>query len=247
LTWFRKTHLSETDVDLCLTSEQLAKYTDNLCTDDELRTIENHLLKCDFCFDAAEGVKKYSSGKMIMKDTKAIKDALGKKNKKPFYKVYYPAAAVIAFIIFSLMLFNNKSEGEKIFDNYFEPYQSIIPIVRGDEIKLLRAQALQSYEAKDYESAADLFNKILIENPGDKKVSFYYGITLLLLDKESEAVSYLKIASDDDILSAQAHYYHSLALIKANKFKEAADLLSQMIKNQSSYSAAANKLLNELP
>jgi hypothetical protein len=42
----------------CISAEQMKLYVQNLLSPIEKRTIENHLLECEFCNDAVEGLKQ---------------------------------------------------------------------------------------------------------------------------------------------------------------------------------------------
>jgi tetratricopeptide (TPR) repeat protein len=237
---------SNRSAESCLSPEDIIRYIDKKCTPVECTLIENHLLECDLCFEAVEGISESAQGELLRSDLKSINSKLNKKSRKPIYKVYYPAAAVIAFIIFTLMLVPGKSPGEKIFDEYFEPYQNVVPIMRGDEVKLITSKAFQSYESKDYKEASGYFEEVHRRNPNDKKVCFYYGISLLMLDKNDDALIYLKKAAGDNLLFEQADYYFALALLRLDDFDKAAEVLNEIVRNGSSYSAAANKILNDI-
>lgn len=79
---------------------------------------------------------------------------------------------------------------ERIFETYYEPYpNTVLPIVRGEELPTIEYRAFLAYEAEEYYKAINLFNSI--ENSEEKYIRFYQALCLLSVDKTEEAIQAL--------------------------------------------------------
>ena len=115
---------------------------------------------------------------------------LNKNSRFSVIPVKWLAAASLALLLSvgSWMVKNNVfPSNERIFDSYYEPYpNTVLPIVRGDELHTIEYRAFLAYEAGEYHKAINLFNSV--ENSEDKYIQFYQALCLLSVDKTEEAI-----------------------------------------------------------
>ena len=116
---------------------------------------------------------------------------------------------------------------ERIFETFYEPYpNTVLPIVRGDEIHTIEYRAFLAYEAGEYHKAINLFNSV--ENSEDKYIQFYQALCLLSVDKTEEAIQTLRPLTESSPGTLQnmdcrqkATWYVGLAYLKQGKEQEA--------------------------
>lgn len=123
---------------------------------------------------------------------------------------------------------------ERIFENYFEPYRNtVLPIVRGEEMNTIEYRAFLAYETGEYHKAINLFNSV--GNPGAKYVRFYKAMCYLSVDKTQEAIETLLPLSEPSEGSIEdldwqqkAEWYLALAYLRQNKDREALRYLDKL-------------------
>ncbi len=123
---------------------------------------------------------------------------------------------------------------ERIFETYFEPYRNtVLPIVRGEEMNTIQYRAFLAYESGEYHKAINLFNSV--GNQDEKYVRFYKAMCYLSVDKTQEAIETLLPLSKDSDGSIEdldwrqkAEWYLALAYVKQNKEKEALHYLDKL-------------------
>ncbi len=123
---------------------------------------------------------------------------------------------------------------ERIFETYFEPYRNtVLPIVRGEEMNTIQYRAFLAYESGEYHKAINLFNSV--GNQDEKYVRFYKAMCYLSVDKTQEAIETLLPLSQDSDGSIEdldwrqkAEWYLALAYLKQNKEKEALHYLDKL-------------------
>ena len=123
---------------------------------------------------------------------------------------------------------------ERIFETYYEPYRNtVLPIVRGEEMNTIEYRAFLAYESGEYHKAINLFNSV--GNQDEKYVRFYKAMCYLSVDKTQEAIETLLPLSQDSDGSIEdldwrqkAEWYLALAYLKQNKEKEALHYLNKL-------------------
>ena len=176
-----------------------------------------------------------------------LKETLGKfesnLNKNSRFSVVpfkWLAAASLALVLSvgSWMVKNSVfPSNEKIFDSYYEPYpNTVLPIVRGDELHTIEYRAFLAYEAGEYHKAINLFNSV--ENSEDKYIQFYKALCLLSVDKTEEAIQVLMPLTNSSPGTLQnldcrqkATWYVGLAYLRQGDEKEASYYMD-ILRNQ---------------
>ena len=109
-------------------------------------------------------------------------------------------------------------------------------------------QALEKFNAKDFSSAKQLFEVILINDNCNYNALYYKSLCFFNLDDYDNAISgfnqVLKIKKGEFFDSAK--WYKALALIKKGNKKEAKKILEEIIKSNSLYKNDAEQKLKEI-
>ena len=125
---------------------------------------------------------------------------------------------------------------ERIFETYYEPYpNTVMPIVRGDELHTIEYRAFLAYEAGEYHKAINLFNSV--ENSTAKYIRFYTALCQLSVDNTDEAIKTLLPLTEssgslqDMDCRQKATWYIGLAYLKKGKEDQARHFMD-VLRNQ---------------
>lgn len=97
----------------CLSEKTLFDYIDNKLTQKERHIVEKHLLDCEMCSDALEGLELVSDRNRIALIKEAINKRVGDATKKEAvvvsfnYKMAFSIAAAIALLVVGVFFFKN--------------------------------------------------------------------------------------------------------------------------------------------
>ena len=165
------------------------------------------------------------------------------------YKKLLVAASILLVVaIGGITIFNPFSVNtDTLYAANFEPYKNVVtPIVRGESDDNEEIVAFTSYESKDYESAADQFNK-LYQKTQRPYFLLYQANAILASNKVVEAIPLLeKHITLNDELSDRSKWYLSLAYLKENRKEEAIDLLENLSATGSFKKSDVDELLDQL-
>lgn len=155
---------SETD---CLSEEMLMNYLSGNLSPAEKHKIERHLIDCELCSDAVEGLAEALQNKDISKITSEIRQKIQQRTdkRKPKiislhpYRFHLAAAAAILFIVGMVFFFRNNIimkeldsvSSEKIFAEKFSP-----PPSEKEEISATEQQAESDKNTADGFGAASI-------------------------------------------------------------------------------------------
>lgn len=121
----------------CITKEAMTKYINHQLTKAELHQVEKHLLECDLCSEAMEGMKYARNSSVLFAIDHKIDERVAVGNSNPFFKGGWlmAAASVIAIIFgayflidlwneeqFSQMAVNQKANEEIVTPKSEENY-----------------------------------------------------------------------------------------------------------------------------
>jgi len=232
----------------CLTEEQLLGYVRDKLGEDERIRIENHLLQCSLCFDAAEGIAELDSTENADYHIKDLNADLKLKLNTGFelgkFKFYISAAALFLIACSAVLFFWNRSNSEKLFEEYYKPYPNIIPMVRGSDEDFNLKAAMILYNSGSYEQAVTEFDKILSTDDKNESALFYKGISLLSLGKGEKAnPEFQKVINiKDSRLKDQAEWYFALSFLQEDKPENAGKVLTKIIAENNYYSNQASEL-----
>ena len=190
-------------------------------------------------------------GRLTLKDTlKNIGDELKTENKKPYKKsfVWFSgiAASILLFLAFQFFTANTLSSTE-LFNTYFEASPNAHAIKGNTDGNSIVKKAFQFYDDAQYEEATKAFKELAVTKTLNSSEHFYFGISLLVTDKEEDAKLQWSKISEEFPLYSEAQWYRSLALIKQDSFDKAKNILKNKKLNFSTYrNDKVKKLLNQI-
>lgn len=216
--------------------ELIDRYFENALSPKE-RLEFNDLLQNDENFRSEFLFHKDLKKAIVSHQNEELKETLGqfesKINKSSRFSMVpgkWLAAASLAILLSvgSWMVKNYVfPSSERIFQTYYEPYpNTVVPIVRGDELHTIEYRAFLAYEAQEYHKAINLFNSV--DNGEEKYIQFYKALCLLSVNKTEEAIAILTplIESTPGTLQnmdcrQKATWFVGLAYLKQDKPQEA--------------------------
>jgi len=163
-------------------------------------------------------------------------------------KILIATSILLVIAIGSFLIFNPFSVNtQSVYADNFEPYKNVVtPIVRGEHENSEESTAFMSYKNKDYELAAEQFEK-LYENTKRPYFLLYQANSLLALNNTEKAIPLLeKHIGFNDQLSERGKWYLSLAYLKENRKKDAIELLEDLVHTGNFKKATAEQLLLQL-
>lgn len=238
----------------CLTLDQLTAYVENNLPKAERFRVEKHLVDCELCSDAVEGLASSSD----LGVERRIIYALSRKIRKQFAKapalqktarLYYAIAAVIIFGIIALpFLFTRSQLHESLFVEYFEPFPNTVPIVRGQEADSLLQQAMIAYEKESYTEASKHLQNFLASAPESVVAHFYLGNVLLQIDQPALAIPHFQkvLRQKDFQLSEHAEWYLGLAYLKLQDVEHAKVIFEEINARNGIYQKQSAELFDRL-
>ncbi len=126
---------------------------------------------------------------------------------------------------------------ERIFETYYEPYpNTVVPIVRGEQVHSIEYRAFLAYEAGEYHKAINLFNSV--ENAGDKYIQFYTALCMLSVNNTEDAIQTLMPLTESSPGTLQnidcrqkSYWYIGLAYLKQGE-EQKAKYYMDILRNQ---------------
>lgn len=164
-------------------------------------------------------------------------------------KLFYGIAASFALLIVAgIFVFRIGSSSSEIYDQYMKPYPNIVnPITRSEEQADDSEKAYQYYEIGDYETAINMFENYLEENPANEAASFYLGLSHMMADQTRRSIEYLElVVNTSSRFSEPAKWYLALAFLDLGKKSKAQEVLIQITNSESAYANNAENILKSL-
>lgn len=236
----------------CLSQEQILGYIRKELDLKEITRVENHLLQCNLCFDALEGLSELDSGEDASYHLNNLNDDLKIKSNRVLrsgnLKFYISAAALFLIACTAAFFFFTKSDPVRLFEEYYKPYPNIVPMVRGSESDFDIKTAMVYYNSGNYEEAITEFDRILLTDTKNETALFYKGLSLLSLRKGDQAEFNFKqvLEIDGSRLKNQSEWYLALSYVLDSKSNNAEILLTKIISENNYYSSSASTLRNRL-
>jgi tetratricopeptide (TPR) repeat protein len=165
---------------------------------------------------------------------------------------YLKYAALIAAlaVIGSITVFNGKKlSSDEIINRYNKTYQ--VPSASRSGNSSTNADftlALEYYNTKDYERAADMFSKVVESNPKDMQWTLLNGISNFENNKYPEAKGSLGKVIDgkNNLYIDHAEWYLALCYLKTDELDKAVQLLEAIKNEDGIYKTDARKILRKL-
>ena len=244
--------------DKCLSAQEIVSYTNGDMAPGQRAEIDRHLEDCRLCAGAVDGVARLESKQDYLRSASSVLTRIrlrsagampmaGQSARSWSARSYLAVAATIAVVAGLTAYLTRPGAGEALFQEYFEPYPSTQPIVRGADMNG-RSPALVLYESRDYKGAIVAFEDGLKAEPNDAALRFYAGLCQLALGRSEDAIANLEQTRRLGVheLEAPAEWYLALAHLRSHNVGEARSRLNRILEGRGFYSNKARALLGEL-
>ncbi len=244
------------DAKSCLTEAELRGYAKGELSGNERFRVENHLLDCPLCADAAEGYHLARSTPELPGFSELKKNWSGSGNgqetRPRVIRMVMRVAAIAVIVLAAYWGFFRQQSSEQLFDNYYTAYQLDIPVnMRSVDapaaLMPTLVEALQEYDSGHYESSLRGFHSALAEAPGNEIAIFYQSLTQLELgDARASAEGLQKVAEGTGIYKDKARWYLGLTWLKLGEKEKARTILSKIASGNGYKYEEARKLLKQM-
>ncbi len=213
---------------------EIEEYLDNSLSKEELNLFEQDLLSDETLQDELNLHEEVNAAIMEQDvvDLREKLQTIGEKHRKRediktiiFNRWNMVAASFILFFTLGgYLFFNNRPyTNDQIYKTYFEPY-GIIGTTRSSDADngSLMSEALKNYEAKNYRTAAALFQQILRKDSTNITGNFYSGISNLEINRYINANKNFNrvISHNDNLFIEQSEWYLGFChLMNGNRTK----------------------------
>jgi tetratricopeptide (TPR) repeat protein len=159
-------------------------------------------------------------------------------------KRYLRSAVAVAAILIAVMIIWQPWKPD-LFKEFSET-SMVAPAERGDGADKLLQQAVEAFNKKEYDNAANLLKLVNQQDTANSQVSFYYGVALLNTGKLIEAREiFSQLFAGQSALKFDAAFYQALGYLKEDN-KAACKEWLQKIPSDASIYNKAQRLLQEL-
>lgn len=189
-----------------------------------------------------KGVHQAIGDKKLQYFTELVQESESKyldkkqKNNISFLKKYSRQIAIGAAVVFlavmSYLFLFPKPTAEKLFAEYFEPYNAP-GTFRSEDLATLDndfISALARYDEGAYGEAAEYFSKTLEKNPGKDIAVFLRGVSYLAVDSLALAEADLKavVADEESLFQDQGKWYLGMVYLRMGEIGNAKMVFEKM-------------------
>ncbi len=248
---FSKRMFGSTD---CISFAELLAYSEDKLSPQDCYRVEKHLVDCDFCYKALEGLKQTRRKDELKHIAKEINGNIAKQFSNQTHRnwrIYAVSASVLLALAVGSILYtiSQPSGSEQLFAEFFEPFPNIVPLIRKLEQQDLLKQAMQAYELKNYQMAAEILQSLVAAEHTNMTAYFYLGVTLLSIDDDTQvAINYFQqvITEGNNKFVDYAQWYLALGYLKHNEPARAKQILEKLRTESTDYAARSEQLLRAL-
>ncbi|MFZ5516301.1 MAG: hypothetical protein ACOY90_06660 [Candidatus Zhuqueibacterota bacterium] len=237
----------------CLSLNELISYSRHNIRPEQKEKIDLHIRHCPFCADAIEGFQKSAGELQFRTAIAALQTSVSQRLSRtksgwrnPMLR-YGMAALVIVALATSFLLLKTNQTHQRIFNQFFEAYPNITPIVRGESSQGLFLQAMLNYEKDQIAACQQLLDQLLAHEPGNAGAHFYAGMCQLINDTPQLALPHFEaiMKTHSSPYRDPAQWYQGLALVRLERIPEAMAVF-QSVSAASKYRKQSEQILNLL-
>jgi len=240
---------------LCLSTEQIINYSENLVIAADREVIERHLEQCALCTEALQGAFQIPGRQRKQNLINEIKANIRHKIRTPStshrsWKLVSVATGLLLLLTTSSIFYFYSQHPQKqdLADKFFTPYSNIVPITRGEQPLDDLQSAMQAYEFGRYDIALAGLKKVVANNSENFTAHFYAAICLIALKQPAPAIDHLKqlVAAENHAFQQPTLWYLALSHLKLNDIQKAKQILQQIVKQDGFYQKKSKELLSQL-
>lgn len=249
----------------CPDSETLKKAVEGKLEDAKQHALESHLLDCEACSEALEGLKSTPNAMdqlpVLAERFEAMRNtpAIGKKTIPPWSLMMRAAAVLLPLMVAMTWWFWPKATAPSLATNDGIPYEKfsggldLIPTFRSgghvpntNDPKALLRQAILAYERDAWDTARTLFTQWQVQDTQSVISPLFLGLIDLEQNQTASAVAYLEQVHQSGLLPEISSWYLSQAYWRNGQPGKARPLLDYLIQRKSVYAPKATQLLSIL-
>jgi tetratricopeptide (TPR) repeat protein len=242
----------------CLSPQTIVSYVNGTLPDNEKARVDRHLDECRLCAGAIEGVAGLESRQEYLTSADSVLTRLRLRAVAPApvrestarlwsARSYLALAATVVIVAGLTAYLTRSAADDALFQQYFEPYPSAQPVVRGATTDAA-SHALVLYESRQYDAALAGFEAALKERSNDPVARFYAGLCQLALGRNADAISNLeetrRLGAGE--LEQAAEWYLALAHVRSRDIGEARSRLTSIADGAGFYADRARAVLRAL-
>lgn len=259
----------------CLSRQELIAYLDGQLGEEARYRVEHHLLDCELCSAAVEGITQtQTSATTVLADLAdldaRLADAVFSAPQQPppqsppkrvrrAISMWYAIAAVIIIGLgaWGVYQYHIYSLPLRLYQAYFDPYPMHgVVVTRAGYIDMpsdtstILPQALEWYNSARYDKALVAFLEYLKQNPKQERIRLMAGLSAMGLDEAAEATQLLLplTISNNEFLVKEATWYIGLCAIRQGQWAQGRQWLERIAQDTSSeYHQQAAELTTQLP
>ncbi|MEN9521847.1 MAG: hypothetical protein RL065_224 [Bacteroidota bacterium] len=209
----------------CISAEQMKLYVQNLLSPIEKRNVENHLLECEFCNDAVEGLKQSNFQEYTKALTSLNKEFKRRKRNTSRLKILYSpwkVTAVAASVCFLLI-------GTGIYFDLFlnTRFQKVAQNIESLSSQIGQLTNLNKSEKKD---TVTIFKETIAENNSLSQPTATDDLTPPIVDEEALKIDSMEksVAIAEDVTKGLADdYKNTESIASADMEDDAIKLVSK--------------------
>lgn len=161
----------------------------------------------------------------------------------PFKKYLQRAVAVAAILI--AVIFIWQPWKPDLFKQYAQTTMPA-PVERGGEADRLLQEAVTAFNDKDFATATPKLEKLYLQDTTNIYVAFFYGVSLIHMDKQEEARLILnRLYTGESAFKYEAAYYLAMSYLKEKDNQNCIDWLQKIPSDAANYTEA-QELLKKL-
>lgn len=235
------------------------KYVHNELSPEERYAFELEMENDPFLMESVEGLQQFAATHTISQLQQVQHDLFTSINQKTTTKkasikkinpflLWAFAACFIGLIVtvsWHFILQGNTPNTDQLFAAYYQPLTHPDGTVRGEDNKHSEKDAIALYEKEDYFEAANLYQKLVNNNPENIKNRLFLGISYLSSNQTEKAIVVLSGIQQATEYQQDIQWYLALAYIKNKNVTAAIPLLHALSESPNYYQPKAKELVEK--
>ncbi len=231
-----------------LEAEKLSLFEEELSTNPALAAEIAMYREVDLALEEKEIMALRSTLETIGKETRRENQ---RAIRMPISRVGIVSIAASLILLLSIggILTQRTTSENDLYTKYYQPYQGTGTVRSGNTtMDQTLTIALQKFNAREYESALELFRQVTTNDAGNQVGHFYSGVSYQETGRFGKAIEEYEIVvkDRDNLFMEQAEWYIGLCYLQTQERKKAYRQMERIAKSNSYYNRKAEAVLRKL-